>query len=77
MLTRLSLTHASGVIDAEAIADIAAPAARTAPGGTLRAESRTRIREVYRGTGQNISETARRLGVSRNTVYRALGAAED
>jgi ActR/RegA family two-component response regulator len=28
---------------------------------------------VYAETAGNISETARRLGVSRNTIYRALG----
>ena len=28
---------------------------------------------VYAETNGNVSETARRLGVSRNTIYRALG----
>lgn len=33
----------------------------------------TTIHAVYAETAGNVSETARRLGVSRNTVYRALG----
>jgi ActR/RegA family two-component response regulator len=31
------------------------------------------IHAVYAETAGNVSETARRLGISRNTVYRALG----
>jgi ActR/RegA family two-component response regulator len=32
-----------------------------------------RILSVHAETAGNVSETARRLGISRNTVYRALG----
>lgn len=34
---------------------------------------RARVHTAYSETDGNISETARRLGISRNTVYRALG----
>jgi transcriptional regulator of acetoin/glycerol metabolism len=34
---------------------------------------RARVLTAYEETQGNISETARRLGISRNTVYRALG----
>lgn len=39
----------------------------------LWAMQKARILAAYTETGNNISETARRLGISRNTVYRALG----
>jgi transcriptional regulator of acetoin/glycerol metabolism len=41
--------------------------------GSLHDIQRARILVVYAETAGNISETARRLGVSRNTIYRALG----
>ncbi|WP_223973577.1 sigma-54-dependent Fis family transcriptional regulator [Bradyrhizobium sp. RD5-C2] len=41
--------------------------------GSLHDIHRARILEVYAETSGNVSETARRLGVSRNTIYRALG----
>ena len=46
-----------------------------APGlpGTLHDLQRARILATFGETGNNVSETARRLGVSRNTIYRALG----
>ena len=40
---------------------------------TLREAQRTRILAAYAQSGGNISETARKLAISRNTVYRALG----
>ncbi len=40
--------------------------------GSLRDSVRGRILAAHRDTGGNLSETARRLGVSRNTVYRAI-----
>ncbi|WP_368853850.1 helix-turn-helix domain-containing protein, partial [Escherichia coli] len=36
----------------------------------LRALTAARIREVLAATGGNVSEAARRLGISRNTLYR-------
>jgi sigma-54 dependent transcriptional regulator, acetoin dehydrogenase operon transcriptional activator AcoR len=35
---------------------------------------RAHVLSVHAETGSNVSKTARRLGVSRNTVYRALRA---
>ncbi len=43
------------------------------PHGSLHDVQRARILMVYAETTGNVSETARRLGVSRNTIYRALG----
>lgn len=40
--------------------------------GSLRDSVRGRILAAHRDAGGNLSETARRLGVSRNTVYRAI-----
>ncbi len=50
---------------------LGAPMATT----NLRAAQRQQVFERYRATGGNVSETARQLGVSRNTVYRALKSA--
>ena len=38
----------------------------------LRALTAARIREVLAATGGNVSEAARRLGISRNTLYRKI-----
>ncbi len=72
MLARLTLGVANGLIDeacVEAVIDQAPP---TTP-GSLHDVQRARILMVYAETTGNVSETARRLGVSRNTIYRALG----
>ena len=77
MLARLTLADSQGVIREADLgarpAELQAPIA--APAGTLRDSMRARIRNVYRETDGNVSETARRLRVSRNTIYRALPAA--
>jgi len=75
LLTRLTLGHPVGVIDLPRLQATAVPAANAVlqPGtGTLRETMRAEICGVYRQTGGNISETARRLRISRNTVYRSL-----
>ena len=79
MLERLTLGVSNGLID-EACVDamighvigqvIARPPQDT---GSLHDVQRARILMVYAETNGNVSETARRLGVSRNTIYRALG----
>ena len=70
VLTRLTLDGTTGVIGADAVGSPSRPDGATpAP---LRAMLHQRIRAVHDETAGNISETARRLGVSRNTVYRAL-----
>ncbi len=74
-LARLTLGELSGVIDLAMLRSQADQVRRPAPGAppdTLRGAMRRQIREVFRQTGGNISQTARRLSISRNTVYRAL-----
>jgi sigma-54 dependent transcriptional regulator, acetoin dehydrogenase operon transcriptional activator AcoR len=72
VLARLTLGVTHGSIDAacvEAALDKVPPAVP----GSLHDVQRARILMVYAETAGNISETARRLGASRNTIYRALG----
>jgi transcriptional regulator of acetoin/glycerol metabolism len=71
MLARFTLT-ADGFIDEAALEVMIGQTTRTTS-GSLQDIQRTRIRAVHAETAGNISETARRLGVSRNTIYRALG----
>jgi transcriptional regulator of acetoin/glycerol metabolism len=76
VLARLTLGVAGGSIDEASVeaAGCQAPAPAPAPATvSLHDIQHTRILAVYTETGGNISETARRLGVSRNTIYRALG----
>ena len=73
VLSRLTLEESDTLIDEHAVeAMTVAPCRQKAP-GTLHDLQRARIRATYDETGDNVSETARRLGVSRNTIYRALG----
>src|SRR5436190_1232304 len=71
MLARLTLGAADGLIDEACVAALIDQAAPTT--GSLHDVQRARILMVYTETTGNVSETARRLGVSRNTIYRALG----
>lgn len=50
----------------------ARPAMRTAAGGDLREQADASIRETLASVDGNVSEAARRLGVSRNTLYRRM-----
>jgi transcriptional regulator of acetoin/glycerol metabolism len=72
LLTRLTLLAAAGVIDAETVSGLGGRATDTPADRSLRAMLHERIRAVHHETAGNISETARRLRISRNTVYRAL-----
>ncbi len=75
VLARLTLGETSGVIDLSMLHVQAGEARRASPGAlpdTLRDAMRGQIRKVLRQTGGNISQTARQLCISRNTVYRAL-----
>ena len=72
MLARFTLANADGFIDEAGVEAMIDQAPLTTP-GSLHDIQRARILVVYAETAGNISETARRLGVSRNTIYRALG----
>jgi transcriptional regulator of acetoin/glycerol metabolism len=72
MLARLTLGVANGLID-EACVEAAGCQPAASVTGSLHDIHRAQILTVYAETAGNISETARRLGVSRNTIYRALG----
>jgi sigma-54 dependent transcriptional regulator, acetoin dehydrogenase operon transcriptional activator AcoR len=80
VLARLTLAGGAGLIRSEDVAGLnvaIAPASNFHCGiepvqSSLRTMQHERIVAVHRETTGNISETARRLGVSRNTVYRAL-----
>ena len=71
MLARFTLT-ADGFID-DAGVRAAIQQAPPATSGSLQETQRCHILSVHAETAGNVSETARRLGVSRNTIYRALG----
>jgi transcriptional regulator of acetoin/glycerol metabolism len=82
VLARLSLGERGSVIDESAVEAAIGPTGRGRPRHASSAETENRndlheiqrahIMSAYAETGNNISKTARRLGVSRNTVYRAL-----
>jgi transcriptional regulator of acetoin/glycerol metabolism len=73
VLMGLTLAGAAGMIDARMVSGLSGQkASGPPPQNTLRAMQHERIRAVHEETAGNISETARRLRVSRNTVYRAL-----
>jgi DNA-binding NtrC family response regulator len=60
-------------IDLDAAAGVLGQA-QSAPseGSTLHEQHRARVYATYIECHRNVSETARQLGVSRNTIYRAL-----
>jgi transcriptional regulator of acetoin/glycerol metabolism len=70
-LALFTLAAADGSIDEVGLEAMICQAPLTTP-GSLHDIQRARILVVYAETAGNISETARRLGVSRNTIYRAL-----
>ena len=72
MLARLSLVAEGGLIEEICVETPDDQAPLIAP-WSLHDIHLAQILLVYSKTAGNISETARRLGVSRNTVYRALG----
>ena len=72
VLTRLTLIDGAGVIDSLMVSGLADRAIDLPAQNVLRSMLRERIRAVFQETAGNVSETARRLNVSRNTIYRAL-----
>ena len=81
MLARLTLAAADNndlIDDAVTAAFLVAPSVSQGSGAhSLRELQRGQLLSVYKETGGNISETARRLGVCRNTVYRALDSSNE
>jgi transcriptional regulator of acetoin/glycerol metabolism len=84
VLNRLSMNEHGSIID-EAAVEVAIggydgghpardAAAGAGSGRDLHEIQRSHVLRTFAETGNNISQTARRLGVSRNTVYRALRA---
>jgi transcriptional regulator of acetoin/glycerol metabolism len=70
LLTRLTLTQEAGRLT---LACVEAGIGRTAPSAArLKDQTVEHIVTVHKDLGGNLSAAARRLGVSRNTVYRAL-----
>jgi sigma-54 dependent transcriptional regulator, acetoin dehydrogenase operon transcriptional activator AcoR len=82
VLSRLSLADRGSLIDETLVDSVIDPSARerlsgkTAGSGQIKHDlheiQRAHVLTAYAETGNNISKTARRLGVSRNTIYRAL-----
>jgi sigma-54 dependent transcriptional regulator, acetoin dehydrogenase operon transcriptional activator AcoR len=82
VLARLSLNEGGHVIDDAAVQSAVGPECRERSGpkapandggpNDLHEIQRAHVLSTYAETGNNISKTARRLGISRNTFYRAL-----
>jgi transcriptional regulator of acetoin/glycerol metabolism len=72
VLSRLTLQTEDSVIDYPEAALIGGQHTEERRSGTLQGRHRAQVLSTYAETGNNVSETARRLGVSRNTIYRVL-----
>jgi transcriptional regulator with PAS, ATPase and Fis domain len=82
VLSRLSLADRGSLIDETLVDSVIEQSARERQSGKaagpgeikhdLHEIQRAHVLTTYAETGNNISKTARRLGVSRNTIYRAL-----
>ena len=72
VLSRLTLQTEDSVIDYPEAALIGGQHTEKRRSGTLQGRHRAQVLSTYAETGNNVSETARRLGVSRNTIYRVL-----
>jgi transcriptional regulator of acetoin/glycerol metabolism len=74
ILTRYTLTASAGIIDETTIGSITAAneAPPTSLSISLQDIESAHVLTAYNGAAGNISEVARRLGISRNTVYRIL-----
>jgi transcriptional regulator with PAS, ATPase and Fis domain len=82
VLSRLSLAERGKLIDETAVESVVVPSCseqlprKVLGNGRLKHDlheiQRAHVLTAYAETGNNISKTARRLGVSRNTIYRAL-----
>ncbi|OGB24434.1 MAG: hypothetical protein A3I66_10495 [Burkholderiales bacterium RIFCSPLOWO2_02_FULL_57_36] len=73
ILTRALLASPDDAIDAQQVADVLsaqAGAARVALPSSLREKNAEAVLRVFHETGGNISVTAEKLSIARNTVYR-------
>ncbi len=78
MLMRLALEHNERPIQADKIAGLlGADKSRSASGNHLNDKKKTIILRCCQRNNGNISAVARELGISRNTVYKALRAAKE
>ena len=76
VLTRYTLTAEDNVIDESIVEELDVleeVALHASPVKTLQDSGTAHILATYAEVDGNISEVARRLGISRNTVYRTLG----
>ena len=81
-LSRLSLHEQGGLIDGATVSAVLGETSRKRPSGgaatggglkdNLRELQRSQLLTAYAEAGNNVSKAARRLGVSRNMIYRAL-----
>ena len=71
-LSRLTLQNEDSVIDYPAVAALVKSHVEDRRNSTLHERHRAQVLATYAETGNNVSQTARRLGVSRNTIYRVL-----
>jgi sigma-54 dependent transcriptional regulator, acetoin dehydrogenase operon transcriptional activator AcoR len=76
VLSRLTLEERVPLIDLPAVAAMLAPPAakrgEQSRGSTLHEQHCAQVFAAYAECGNNISKAARKLGVSRNTIYRVL-----
>jgi len=73
ILSRLTLAAADGLSDSATLAALIGQTRFATSSGSLHDIHLANILAIHAETAGNVSETARRLGISRNTVYRALG----
>jgi sigma-54 dependent transcriptional regulator, acetoin dehydrogenase operon transcriptional activator AcoR len=73
-LSRLTLNSEDRMLDADLVEAILGRRSANRGTGTLHEQHVARVVATFAECANNISETARRLGVSRNTIYRALNA---
>ncbi|WP_159007544.1 sigma-54-dependent Fis family transcriptional regulator [Bradyrhizobium sp. S69] len=82
VLSRLTLAERGNLIDEALVDSVVGPSSDDRPFGTVSGNNRLKpglheiqrahVLTAYAESGNNISKAARRLGVSRNTIYRAL-----
>jgi transcriptional regulator of acetoin/glycerol metabolism len=82
VLSRLTLAERGNLIDEALVDSVVGPSSDERPFGTVSGHNklkpglheiqRAHVLTAYAESGNNISKAARRLGVSRNTIYRAL-----